>query len=67
MKSRIRRHAGAIIASSAHSEAEEKYNLFRILEALICESIASNTIKLCNFNYAALYMLNISLFVVKFH
>jgi hypothetical protein len=64
MKSRIRRHAGAV--SSAHSEADEKYNWFMILEAAICESIASNTIELCNFNYATLYMPNICLLVVKF-
>ena len=64
MKSRIRKHAGAV--SSAHSEAEDKYNWFMILEAAICESIASSTIELCNFNNAPLYMPNISLWVVKF-
>jgi hypothetical protein len=41
IKSRIRRHVGAI--DSAHNEAEEKYNMFIRPKASIRESVASNT------------------------
>jgi hypothetical protein len=41
MKSRIRRHIGNI--NSAHSEAEEKYNMFMAPKASMRESVASNT------------------------
>jgi hypothetical protein len=39
-KSRIRKHVGKI--NSAHSKAEEKYNLFMKPKSSIRESIASN-------------------------
>jgi hypothetical protein len=41
MKARFRKHAGAI--DGAHSEAEEKYDMFRTSCTSICESRASNT------------------------
>ncbi|KAI5021452.1 hypothetical protein ZWY2020_058182 [Hordeum vulgare] len=41
MKARFRKHAGEI--NSAHSEAEEKYNMFITPKTSIHESIASNT------------------------
>ena len=41
MKARIKRHAGNI--NSAHSEAEEKYNMFMRPKASIHEFVASNT------------------------
>jgi hypothetical protein len=44
MKSRIHRHAGVV--NSAHSEAQEKYNLFMKPKASVRESIASYTTEL---------------------
>ncbi|WVZ87717.1 hypothetical protein U9M48_034312 [Paspalum notatum var. saurae] len=41
LKSRLTRHVGAI--TSAHAEAQEKYDLFTTPKASIRESIASNT------------------------
>jgi len=41
MKARIKRHAGKI--NSAHSEVEEKYNMFMRPKASVRESVASNT------------------------
>ncbi|WVZ72986.1 hypothetical protein U9M48_021361 [Paspalum notatum var. saurae] len=41
LKSRLTRHIGAI--TSAHTEAEEKFNMFTTPKASIRESIASNT------------------------
>ena len=48
MKSRLKRHIGTV--SSAHAEAQEKYDMFTTPTTSISEFIASNTTQ-----YKALY------------
>jgi hypothetical protein len=53
MKSRLKKHEGGV--SSAHAEAQEKYDMFTTPSTSIRKSLASNTSQ-----YKALYKLRLT-------